>query len=424
MKRFQLSLLLSLLFLISCTQDEQKFVLQSADPAALGFDKEQLAAVNDLLEEKINDGKMSGAVVMILKDGTIAMEQAWGWSDLESDEKMRPGHLFRIASMTKAITSTAILQLVEKGEIRLDDPLEIYIPEFADPVVLTSYDAETGEYESRPAAGSITIHHLLTHTSGISYGFNNNTFGTIYANAGVPDLGTEESRTIGEVMATLGTLPLAHDPGERYTYSLSTDVLGRVVEVASGMTLSDYFHLNIFDPLGMEDTGFYLPGREDDLTTLYSYSEESGLYPFVVNENVTITPDYPVQGAMSYYSGGAGLTSTARDYAIFLNTLLNGGILNGSRILGEESWQMMIQNQVGDLWGENKFGYGLMITTEAGAEEGRRPAGSLGWGGAYQTTYWIDPSNQMVVVLMTQVIPSPYRDQFFTRFEEALYSAL
>lgn len=422
MKRY-LSLLIVCFLIISCAETEQESALQYAEPSSLGFNAELLSEIDSLLIQQIDEEKIAGAVALIAKDGQIAYEKAFGWKDIESNSEMNTDQLFRIASMTKLITTVAIMQLYEEGQISLDDPLEQYIPEFSDPVVLTSFDEETGAFETRPATRRITIHDLLTHTSGIQYGFSGQTFGRIYSDAGVPDLGTEQNRTIEETMVILGNLPLAHDPGEAFTYGLNTDVLGRVVEVVSGTSLANYFTENIFTPLGMSDTAFYHPGREDDLATLYTIRDEIFM-PLPNDENTLISPNFPVQGAMTYYSGGAGLTSTALDYFIFLQTLLNGGIWNDDRILDQETWEMMISNQIGDLWDDNKFGYGLMITMPEGVEEGFRPVGSLGWGGAFQTTFWIDPANELVVVLMTQVIPSPYRDELFESFERALYSAL
>lgn len=422
MKR-NFSLLILCFLYISCTEIRDQSAIQYSDPALLGFDIELLSEIDSLLHKQIDEEKIAGAVALVAKEGQIAYEKAFGWKDAEAGVEMDTKQLFRIASMTKIITSVAIMQLYEEGMLSLDDPVEMFIPEFSNPVVITSFDEESGEFETRPAERSITIHDLLTHTAGIQYGFASRTFNRIYSDAGVPDLGTEQERTIEETMSILGNLPLAHDPGEAFTYGLNTDVLGRVVEVVSGSTLADYFADHIFDPLGMSDTAFYHPGREDDLATLYTIRDENFM-PLPDDENTLISPNFPVQGAMSYYSGGAGLTSTTLDYFIFLQTLLNGGIWDGTRIIEQETWEMIKSNQIGDLWGDNKFGYGLMITMPEGVEEGFRPVGSLGWGGAFQTTFWIDPSNEMVAVLMTQVIPSPYRDELFKGFERALYSAL
>lgn len=420
MKFIRAFLLPTLIFtlIISCVPQEKESAFVYAP------DQEMITAVDEVMERQIELGRIAGGVVMISKGDSIITEKAWGWKNREEQESMETHHLFRIASMTKVITSTAILQLYEDGKLSLDDPVEKYIPEFDDPVVLTEFDEETGDYETRSASRDITIHDLLTHTSGVAYGFTNSTFGRIFNDAGVPDLGSEEELTIGESMATLGDLPLAHDPGERFTYGLNTDVLGRVVEVASGQTLAEYFSTNIFEPLDLDNIGFYHPGREEDLTRLYTI-EDSTLVVYPEEDYGMITPNFPVSGAMTYYSGGAGLTASTSDYLTILSALHNDGTFNGTRILEEETVELMTSSQIGELDLEgNKFGYGLMITTEDGYEEGKRSVGSLSWGGAFQSTYWMDPKHDMVVVLMTQVLPAMGQGEFYDSFERAVYETV
>ncbi|TVR34670.1 MAG: class A beta-lactamase-related serine hydrolase [Balneolaceae bacterium] len=412
-----LPLLISCLF-ISCSPSEHTpFYTYTPDELLI-------SALDEVMETQIENGRIAGGVVMISREDKMIAEKAWGWKNREDEEPMESHHLFRIASMTKAITSAAILQLYEDEKLSLYDPVEMYIPEFVDPVVLTEFDEKTGAYETVSASRSVTIHDLLTHTSGVPYGFTNRTYGRIFGDAGVPELGSEEELTIEETMATLGDLPLAHDPGERYTYGLNTDVLGRVVEVASGMSLADYFSAHIFEPLNLNDIGFYLPGRESDLTRLYSI-QDSVLVMYPEEDFGSIPPNFPVSGAMTYYSGGAGLTSSTADYHTFLSALHHGGAFNGNRILEESTVSKMAENQIGELsLNGNKFGYGLMITTEEAREEGKRSAGSLSWGGIYQSTYWIDSEHDMIVVLMTQVLPSLGQAEFYDRFERAIYAAI
>lgn len=420
MKPIRAFLFTSLIFtlIISCVPKENESAFVYAP------DQELIAAIDEVMERQIELGRIAGGVVMISRGDSIITEKAWGWKNREEEDPMETHHLFRIASMTKVITSTAILQLYEDGKLSLEDSVEMYIPEFDDSVVLTEFNEETGDYETRPASRDITIHDLLTHTSGIAYGFTNSIFGRIFSEANVPDLGSEEELTIGESMATLGDLPLVHDPGQRFTYGLNTDVLGRVVEVVSGQTLAEYFSTNIFEPLNLDDIGFYHPGREEELTRLYTI-EDSTLVVYPEEDYGMITPNFPVSGAMTYYSGGAGLTSSTSDYLTFLSAIQNDGALNGNRILEEETVEMMTSNQIGDLdLGGNKFGYGLMITTEEGYEEGKRSVGSLSWGGAFQSTYWMDPKHDMVVVLMTQVLPAMGQGEFYDRFERAVYKTV
>jgi CubicO group peptidase (beta-lactamase class C family) len=416
-----LSLFCILLFIISCNASPERNQHTFISAAEAGFPDSNIDEINSVMDYEIGNNRIAGAVVLLARNGAVFFNEAYGWKDKAGEIPMQTHHLFRMASMTKPVTSVAIMQLAERGKIELTDPLEKYIPEFANPTVIRSYNRETGTYETRPAENSITIHDLLTHTSGISYGFTNAMFGAIYRRAGIPDLGSMDSLTIGQSMASLGGQPLAHEPGERFTYGLSTDVLGRVVEVASGMTLSEYFQENIFKPLGMNDTGFYLPGRDEDLTSLHTIRDNK-LLPYPTEGPGAMSSLFPVSGAMMYYSGGAGLTSSALDYFTFLQALKNGGEWSGKRILKEETWKAMISNQIGDLsLNGNKFGYGFMIITEEGAQDGKRAPGSLSWGGAFQTTFWIDPANDLIAILLTQVIPSPFRDELYDSFERAVY---
>ncbi len=417
------SLFLLLFLFLSCTQQQTADTYRFTSAEDLGFSANLEQDLDEIFDHFIEGEKIAGAVAIIARNGQIAVEKAWGWQDRELERPMETHHLFRIASMTKAVTSLAILQLFEQGLLDFQDPVENFIPEFVNPLVLVHKDEETGEYETRPASRSITIHDLLTHTSGIGYNFTRPELASFYEREEIPTIIAEPGETIADAMARLGRLPLAHDPGEAYSYGLSTDVLGRVVEVVSGLSLANYFSQNIFEPLGMNDTGFYLPGRQNDLTAMYSiqngelvrFSEESG----------TLDSNFPVQDNLTYYAGGAGLTSTARDYFTFLQAILNGGEWNGTRLINSNTLNYLKTDQMMGIWDDSDgFSYGFRITSEAGAAEGLRPPGSLSWGGAFQTTYWIDPANELVVVLMTQVLPSPYSNEIYNRFESAIYSAL
>ncbi len=417
------SLFLLLFLFLSCTQQQTADTYRFTSAEDLGFSANLEQDLDEIFDHFIEGEKIAGAVAIIARNGQIAVEKAWGWQDRELERPMETHHLFRIASMTKAVTSLAILQLFEQGLLDFQDPVENFIPDFVNPLVLVHKDEETGEYETRPASRSITIHDLLTHTSGIAYNFTRPELASFYEREEIPTIIAEPGETIADAMARLGRLPLAHDPGEAYSYGLSTDVLGRVVEVVSGLSLANYFSQNIFEPLGMNDTGFYLPGRQNDLTAMYSiqngelvrFSEESG----------TLDSNFPVQDNLTYYAGGAGLTSTARDYFTFLQAILNGGEWNGTRLINSNTLNYLKTDQMMGIWDDSDgFSYGFRITSEAGAAEGLRPPGSLSWGGAFQTTYWIDPANELVVVLMTQVLPSPYSNEIYNRFESAIYSAL
>jgi len=427
-----LLLISTLLFLTACSEREAPDAKQQGQSRHQAL-QEAVAAV---MEEEIEAEHIAGGTALISIGGERVVADAWGWNNKEADEPMAFSDLFRIASMTKIITTTALLQLHEQGLVNLADPVKLYIPEFADPQVLTEADPESGEYQTRAAEADITLHDLLTHTAGIAYPFTDETLARLYNEANIQGLGSTEPLKLEDTIARLAELPLKHDPGEAFTYGYNTDVIGRVVEVVSGQSLADYFQEHIFTPLGLEDIGFYHPGREDDLTRLYSIPEDK-LIPYPEDNDNGMDPDYPVKGAMTHYAGGGGLTSSTEDYHRFLTMLHNGGSLDGTRILKPESVKLMKTNQIGELdLNGSKFSYGLRITTPESVEgEGKhqraegqdphlRPLGSLSWGGYFQTTYWIDPKNDMIVVLMTQVVPSPYQAQFYEAFERAIYENL
>ena len=417
-----INLLLALFLFISCTPgDESADIYRFSTPQESGFSSDLSAELDHFFNRVIGEEKISGAVALIARDGAIALEHAWGWQNVEGQRPMETHHLFRIASMTKAITSFAILQLYDEGLIDFDDPLEKFIPEFAEPTVLTSFDRESGSYETRPASRSITIHDLLLHTSGVAYNFTHPQLGALYVREDIPTILAEKGVTLEPVMARLGRIPLAHDPGVRYTYGLSTDILGRVVEVVSGLTLAEYVDQNIFEPLGMNDTGFYLPGRQEDLTTFYTF-QNGDLVP--VPSGPSFNADSQVEEGYTYYAGGAGLLSTARDYFTFLQMISNGGEWNGNRIISPEALEYMASDLIGELWEEDGHSYGFAIRRQENVADGKRPAGTLYWGGAFQTTYWIDPANNLIVVMKTQMTNSPYGSEINDEFERIIYSAL
>jgi len=384
------------------------YVITESTPEAAGMYADSLAQIDELVQHYIDQKVIAGAVVCIARQGKIAYHKAIGMKNVAQNEPLATDAIFRIASQTKAITSVAIMMLAEQGKLSVSDPVSKYIPEFANPTVLASFNAQDTTYTTRPANGEITIKHLLTHTSGIQYGFADTTFAMIYAKAGVPDLAIIANTTIANKMQTLGGLPLKHDPGAQYSYGLSTDVLGRVVEVASGQSLAAYFKQHIFEPLGMADTWFYLPeALASRLVTLYSETPE-GIQPMPDPNDGVMSPDFPITGAKAYYSGGSGLSSTAKDYAVFLQMLTNGGVYNGNRLLKEATVQDMLTNQIDSLsLNKGKFGYGFYLTVEDNEYGMGRKVGRFAWGGAFNTIYWADPARQLVVTLMMQSYPHP-----------------
>jgi CubicO group peptidase (beta-lactamase class C family) len=296
------------------------------------------------------------------------------------------------------------MMLWEEGLFQLDDPISKYIPEFKNPQVLRSFRYQDTTWTTIPANKEITIRHLLTHTSGIGYGVidGNEQMKMIYGKAGIVDLFTTRPVSIAENIKKLASLPLHHHPGEKYTYSEGLDVLGYFIEVVSGMPFDKFLREKLFDPLGMNDTWFYLPAdRADRLVTLQK-PENGEWVPYPVT---FYDPDYPVKGARQFFSGGAGLSSTAKDYATFLQMYLNGGELNGVRILSRTTIRAIMGNQTGNLWGGSHKYHGLafgVVTQEGQASGGIGSAGTFDWGGYFNTQYFADPEEQIIGVIMKQ----------------------
>ncbi|HPH47036.1 MAG TPA: serine hydrolase domain-containing protein, partial [Chryseolinea sp.] len=323
-------------------------VLAEGSAASVGMSEERLARIDAMCKEALDQSQVPGMVALVARNGKIVYYKAFGKADNESGRVLKRDDIFRIASQSKAITSTAVMMLWEEGKFKLDDPISKYIPEFKDEQVLDTLYAD-GTYRTKPANKPITIRHLITHTSGIGYGVidGDERFKKIYKKAGITDLFTTENISIGESVKKLAKLPLHHNPGEKFTYSEGLDVLGYFIEVVSGMPLDEFFKTRIFNPLGMNDTGFYLP--EAKYKRLVSVQKkENGAW--VKYPTTFYDPDYPISGAKKFFSGGAGLSSTAKDYATFLQMYLNNGELNGVRILSRTTIQFMMANQVGDLW--------------------------------------------------------------------------
>ncbi len=421
-------LVFSFLYFPAYAQNGHAQVLEEASPASVGLSAERLARLDALMQEYLEKKWIPGATAMVVRRGKIVYHKAFGTSGIGSDQPMQKDDLFRIASMTKPITSTAIMMLYEEGKFLLDDPVAKYIPEFKDPEVLATFNPEDSTYTTKPAQNQITIRHLLTHTSGIGYGFTApQTIGAIYAKAGVPDLAVPMKLTIGNRVKVLAKLPLLHEPGEKWSYGLSTDVLGYLVEVLSGKTLGEFCQERIFEPLGMDDTGFFFPVEmENRLVQMYGETK-AGIVEKYTDPKALRPMSFTTQGAKTYYSGGSGLTSTALDYLKFCQMILNQGEYNGQRLLSPQTVALMSMNQIGELgMGSNqvdKFGLGFSISTPASASKNLTPAGRLGWGGAFNTTFWIDPAKEICAVVMTQIYPTQHKE-LFNKFEVGVYQAV
>lgn len=401
--------------------------LPSSPPARLGLDPARLGRIVTLVEEAVERQEIAGAVTLVARLGRVGHLEAVGWRDLESRAPMETDTLFRIASMTKAVTSVAAMQLYENGALLLDDPVSRHLPAFADVEVLAPGDG------TAPLDRPLTIRHLLTHTSGLSYRFlAPPRLAPRYIAAGITDGLAQTPGTVGEMVDRLAALPLLHQPGERFTYGLGTDVLGRVVEVVSGESLADYMEAEIFEPLGMVDTGFFRdPADAGRYASVYAPGPD-GLVkvadaPVSSADGRTVySAGYPYDGPRTYHSGGAGLTSTVSDYARFLLALLNGGELEGARILGRRTVQLMTRDHLAGLGTAGaglRFGLGFAISDDPGVTGGPRSAGAFGWLGFFNTVYWVDPEEQLVAIVMTQLYPND-RSRLTDRFEVAVYSAV
>jgi len=404
---------------------QQKFT--EATPESQGFSTEKLQRIDNVMKEYIDQGKITGTAFLIARNGKIIYHRAVGYDDKEAKKGLKRDGIFRIASQTKAITSVGVMILYEEGKILLDEPVSKYIHAFKNPQVLDKFNEKDTTYTTLPAKREITIRDLLTHTSGIGYAqIGSKESNAIYAKnnitAGIGSLKT----SLAEDIQKLGSLPLMHNPGEKFTYGLNTDVLGYLIEVVSGMTLDDFLKTKIFEPLGMTDTYFNVPPeKQDRIVNIYmpdsthKLKKVSGIY----NMNGSVNIDYP-RGNSTYFSGGAGLSSTLYDYAIFMQMLLNGGEYNGRRIISRNTVRMMTTNQIGDLsLGDDKFGLGFALVSAKGSAKSPAPEGVFSWGGAFGTGYWIDPKEKIVALVYKQVWNDPAYESG-EKFKVLVYSAM
>jgi len=395
-------------------------------PEAAGFSSERLKRMDREMNEWTQKEWMNGGVAIIIRNGKIAYYKASGYNDLETKTPLQKDGIFRIASQTKAITSVAMMILFEEGKVLLDDPVSKYIPAFKKQQVLDKFNAADTTYTTVAAKSEITIRQLFTHTSGLGYAqIGSKEANAIYAKSNLTaGIGIQNDKLL-DAMNRLGKLPLMHQPGEKWTYGLNSDLLGCLVEVISGMTLKDFFRTRIFEPLGMKDTYFYVPpDKASRLVNLYKEDSLGHLIKAEGNKlNGPVISNYPLFNS-TYYSGGAGLSSTIYDYAIFLQMLLNNGIYNGKRILSRNSVRMMTMNQIGDLSrGDDKFGLGFQVVSEKGSARTPAQAGTFSWGGAFATSYWVDPKEKMVMLFYRQLQGSTHGD-VVEKFRALAYQAI
>ncbi len=405
--------------LLACAQT---FAQPAAADAAMS--PARLKRIDTLLQQYVDKGQIAGAVALVLRDGKPVYERAAGWSDKEAGRKMTMNTIFRIASQTKAITSTAILALVEEGKIGLNEPVGNFIPTFMKTTVAVKESA--GTMRIVDAKRKITITDLLTHTAGISYGRDSHIEKMYEAKGLGPAAGfgwytADKEEPVCETMERLGTLPFAAQPGEAFVYGYNTDILGCVVEKASGMPLDEFMRTRITQPLGLKDTRFFVPLAERDrLAAVYATGPEGKIVRAAEGSR---GQGHYVDGPRKSFAGGAGLTSTARDYARFLEMIRNGGVLDGVRILGPRAAQLMTTNQSGALHSTTGLGFGLGFqTVDRYGASGMAEVGAFGWGGAYGTTYQVDRKGRLVIVLMLQLMPNGTDIQ--AKFSTSVYQAL
>lgn len=364
--------------------------------------------IDEMLNDAISANEIPGAVAIVVRDGKIVYHKAFGMADNQKGRVLKVDDIFRLASQTKAITSTAVMMLWEEGRFKLDDPISKYIPEFGNPQILESFDEADSSYTTTAAEKQITIRHLLTHTSGLGYGYidQDPRMRKIYNKAGIIEAFTTEDITLEENIKKLAVLPLHHTPGEDFTYGMGIDVLGYLVEVLSGMPLDNFFRERIFEPLGMNHTGFYLPETiHERLVEVQTKNDKQWVkYPASFYD-----PDFPIKGAARLFSGGAGLSGTAQDYAIFLQMYLNQGEYNGIRLLSRTTVEFMMENQLDNLPNAQSHGLAFgLVNSQQQSRGGNGSEGSFHWGGYFNSTYFADPKEKVIGVLLKQTMDIPY----------------
>ena len=395
--------------------------LERAAPESLGFSEQRLERLSESLQAYVDDGRIAGSVTLVARRGRIAYLESFGDRDVEARSEMRDDTIFRIASQTKAIVSTAVMLLQEEGKLLIEDPVGKHMPEFEGTTVAVPRDS--GGFDVVPAEQPITIRHLLTHTSGFDYGTG--PAADLWREAGIQGYYfADRDDPIGDTVARMAKLPASAHPGERWIYGYSTDILGALVERVSGTPLDEFLDERLFEPLGMTDTHFYLPAaKRDRLAAVYGMRE--GKLTRAPDGGGAAGQGTYVDGPRKSFSGGAGLLSTAGDYARFLQMLLGGGELDGRRILSPKTVELMTVDHLGDVAfrpGQG-FGLGFSILEDVGARGTPGSAGEYGWGGAYHSTYWVDPVEELVVVHLTQLIPTGDIDDF-AKVRALLYQAL
>lgn len=376
--------------------------IPTARPEDAGISSERLARVRAAMQRYIDRGDVAGTVAMIARRGRLVHFESQGVADLETRRPMKNDAIFRLASMTKPITSIAAMMLLEEGRFLLDDPISKFLPEFRDmKVALANKPNERAEggFHLVPAEREITVRHLLSHSAGLASG----TAGATLDLNRKLQAERKPNETLEAYVKRLAKLPLNFHPGTAWEYGPATDVLGRLIEVVSGQTLDQFFRSRIFQPLGMTETFFYVPqDKLPRLVSAYAKGDDGKLRKLPASRH---------ESAGQFYSGGGGLAGTAEDYLRFCQMLLNGGQFNGARLVSRKTIEAMTANQIGaiPLWkdtlGGHRFGLGFRVLTDLGKSPNLASVGSFGWGGAYGTYFWVDPKEEMIGILMVQLMP-------------------
>ncbi len=422
MKRIFFTALFLGIFLLTFSQKNQ-LPQQFSYKKQNSFDTERLKRLDSVFTKLVEKGEIPHAVTFVAHKGRVIHNKAYGWRNIEKQIPCTTSDYFRMASQTKAITVVGLLTLLEEGKFQLDEPVKKYIPEFANPKVIESFNPADSTYTSRPAKTDITIRHLLTHTAGISYG--NYQTRKIFDKAGVPNspMLSMGNISLAQAVKKLATCPLEHDPGEKFTYGMGVDVIGYLIEVISSQQIDVFLSERVFKPLGMQNTYFNIPANKvSSLVQLYQKNKDN---PLELNINSNgLYQYYPYRGEGKLMSTGAGLSGSIEDYARFCQLILNKGEFNGKRILSRKTVEMMVKNNVGNLRGE--IGFGLAFDDFRAQYSFRSIAseGSLRWGGMFGTDYIIDPKEDLILLFYINLQPNNSGTDYKTLFHNLVYQAL
>ena len=432
MIRHTVLLLSFLLVLFTFNAQAQSKVLMESSPEAGGFSTTRLLRIDSNINDWINKKWTNGAVALIARNGKIIYDKAFGYNDMDTKTPLNKNGIFRIASQTKAITTTAVMMLWEEGKFSLDDSVAKFIPAFSNQRVISSYNPTDTTYTTEPVKRPMTILDLLTHTSGLGYpGIGTPQEIAIYSKYYITGGVGVKSQNISDAMNQLGKLPLFFQPGEQWKYGLSSDVLGYLVQIWSGMSLEEFFQKRIFGPLGMKDTYFNLPASKGSRLVNFFLGDYTGSGKITKTGSVfggALDMNYPLIKT-DYYSGGGGLSSTTHDYAIFLQMLMNGGEYNGVRLLAPSTVRLMTSNQIGNLFvnigdrKDYKFGYGLAVLNDQGSRGNASQPGTYAWGGVFSTTFFVDPKEHLIVILYQQIW-GPHIAETQKIFHNLVYQAI